>query len=157
MIITAWTQPPPLKGNTTGLRHECPEIEERILQMGWQEFSERLVEFEKYYLFCHLTPEYATYLLGAYLLFGVSEWQERKHEGDIFDPIAENLYYFLTGQRWPIHEIAGRLTPTQLQAVCDYVSLTAHLIPRFAISPKTKALFPKSMVIWIESTKTRTS
>jgi len=72
-IITGWGRVARPVGTETGLAYEAPEVEPVIRESDYLAFAKQLRRFDKHYLFCYLTIDYACYLCGSYMLFGLSE------------------------------------------------------------------------------------
>jgi len=148
-IITAWGTVARPAGTETGLAYEAPEVERVIRESDYLAFAKQLRRFDKYYLFCYLTIDYACYLCGSYMLFGLSEWYEKAtDQRDLSDPLAENLFYFLTGQRWPIEELRIHLSEEQICVVYSFLTLFADLVLTSGLLCMTRDRFPQALEAW---------
>ncbi len=148
IVIQAWNGVAISRASPTGLEYEAPEVEDEIKSMSYIDFSNIVIKYERYSLFCFFTPEYASYYCGGYLLYGLSEWFNKDLEEDYYDGLADTLYYYLCGQRWPVTQIAKCLTPLQIKAIAAFMELSGSIIGGLGVPDKIKLLFPKASVDW---------
>jgi len=148
-IISAWHRVSRPVAADTGLAYEAPEVESAIRDLDYLEISGELRRFDKYYLFCYLTKDYACYFSASYMLFGLSNWHEQPNDDlCLSDPLAENLFYFLTGQRWPIEELRNGLSHEQIHAIYEFLSFFSQLVLESSLLQATKQLFPEALEAW---------
>lgn len=133
---------------SSGLSFECPEVEQAIEGMNICEFSNVLPNYEKESLLCFCSYEYACYYCGGYILYGLSHWFDLKDKEEIYDPLADDLYYFLAGFRWPIKEIASKMEFRRIKAISDFMICSERIYPSLSLVDRTKQQFPFSCVEW---------
>jgi hypothetical protein len=148
LITQAWGELKKPDTGETGLTYESPEAHNLLRRMNVFEFADQITKFDKEHLFCYLNIEYACYFCGGYMLFGLSEWFSDEGSEEFYDSLAEHLYYFFTGQRWPVKEIAARMSPAQIHAVYAFMKLSEEIFGRLSVIDSTKLLFPFAVVSW---------
>jgi len=148
-IITAWDRVSRPVAVDTGLAYEAPEVESAIRELGYLDIARQLRRFDKYYLFCYLTKDYACYFCASYMVFGLSNWHEEPNdEVYLSDPLADNLFYLLTGQRWPIRDIRSWLCHEQSRAIYEFLRFFSPLVLESNLLEATKQRFPESLEAW---------
>lgn len=147
-IVCAWKEARIPLAIPSGLSFECPEVEQEIMGMDICDFSNVLANYEKESLLCFFSQEYASYYCGGYMLYGLSHWFNQNGEDNIYDPLADDLYYYLVGLRWPIREIAGKMEFRRIKAISDFMCFSQRIYSRLSLVDRTKLIFGFSSVEW---------